>query len=75
MKLFMKSDERFESGLKEIQDIGKMLDKEGEQNGECRYKVFMAMQLLTISCGLRRISLALFCLIGFVIGKLLSGLL
>lgn len=74
MKLFKKSDERFKRDLRELYDIAKALNEEGQGDGECRYKVFVATLLLFIDLSLHRIGLALACLLGFVFGKLFSGL-
>lgn len=74
MKLFKKSDERFERELRNLYNIEAMLDEEGQKDGERRYKVFVATLLLFIDDSLRRISLVLCILTSFVIGKLLSAL-
>lgn len=74
MKLFKKSDERFERELRNLYNIEALLDEEGQKDGERRYKVFVATLLLFIDDSLRRISLALCILTSFVIGKLLSAL-
>ena len=74
MGLFQKSDERFKRDLHELYDIEKMLDEEGQGDGERRYKVFVATLLLFIDLGLHRIGLSLFCLLCFEIGKFVSGL-
>ena len=69
-----KRSERFDRELYELYDIEKMLQEEGKSNGERRYKVLVAEALLFIELSLRDIGLALFILLGFVIGKFLSGL-
>ena len=73
--LFKKSDELFEKNLHELYDIEKMLNEEGKCDGERRYKVFVATLLLFIDLSLHEIARALFVLLGFVIGKFLTGLL
>ncbi len=75
MKLLKKPGERMDTGFDRIEDIANMLYKEGKQNGECRQFIFMASYLLEISLTLRRFCSVLFILLGFVIGKFISGLL
>ena len=74
MKLFKKSDEQFERDLHELYDIAKVLKEEGQGDGECRYKVFVATLLLFIDISLHRICLALSCLLAYVFGKFFFGL-
>lgn len=74
MGLFKKSDERFERDLRELYNIEKMLDEEGQGDGERRYKVFVATLLLFIDLSLHRICFVLCCMLGFEIGKFVSGL-
>ena len=69
-----KGRDRFERKLREIDDIANMLKKEGKSDGECSHFIFMATLLLMIGESLRRIGLALFCLLGFIVGKIISGL-
>lgn len=68
-----KREDLFDRDLRELYDIKKMLKEEGQSDGECSYKVFMGVQLLYLVTTLHRIALVLFCLLGFVIGKFLSG--
>ena len=74
MNLFKKSDERFERDLRKLYNIKEMLNEEGQGDGECRYKVFVADLLLFIDLSLHRIGLVLFAMLGFEIGKFISGL-
>lgn len=74
MKLFKRSDERFKGELCKLYDIKEMLKEEGKSDGECSYKVFVAELLLFIDSSLHSIGIALFCLLGFVIGKFITGL-
>lgn len=70
-----KGKDRFERKLREINDIADMLEKEGKSDGERSHFIFMATLLLMICESLRRIRFALFCLLGFIVGKFISGLL
>ena len=73
MGLFNRSDKNFKRELYELYDIKKMLQKEGEGDGESSYKVFVATLLLFIDLSLHRIGLTLFFLLCFVIGKFLTS--
>lgn len=75
MHLFKKREEHFCRQLQEIGDVGNMLQKEGQSDGERRYKIIVAEQLAVIVDLLMTIRTVLFALLGFIIGKLLSGLL
>lgn len=72
----MKEDKEklFNDEVKELYEIREMLEKEGEDHGKSRYLVFVATLLLFIDESLHRICLILLCLLCFVIGKFLSGL-
>lgn len=74
MKLFKKSDDGFAGELNKLYDIAAVLKEEGQSEGECRYKVFVATLLLLIDSSLHRIGIALSILLGFVLGKFISGL-
>lgn len=74
MHLFKKNEELFRRQLQEIGDVGNMLQKEGQSDGERRYKIIVAEQLAVIVNLLLTIRTVLFALLGFIIGKLLSSL-
>ena len=46
MKLFQKSNQRFERDLRGLCNITDMLQEEGKSDGECRDKKFVATLLL-----------------------------
>lgn len=69
-----KRTDRFERELRELCDITKVLEEEGESDGERRYKELIATILLFIDDSLRMIGLALFGLLGFVFAKFIGGL-
>ena len=75
VKLLKKGRERFEREVRNLYEIEKVLDQEGQSDGERSYKVFVATILLFIDDSLRYICTALSILAGLVIGKILSGLL
>lgn len=70
-----KGRERFEREVRKLYDIEKVLNQEGQSDGERSYKVFVATLLLFIDDSLRYICTALSILAGLVIGKILTGLL
>ena len=69
-----KRSDCFESELRKLYDITKMLKEEGKSDGECRYKELIATILLFIDTSLHDIGIALYILLGFVISKFISGL-
>lgn len=70
-----KADERFERGLTEIEELGKMIEQEGESSAKCRYREIMAVRLLLIEDSLLTIRRMLALGIGLLLGMLLCGLL
>lgn len=70
-----KTDERFERGLTEIEELGKMIEQEGESSAKRRYKEIMAVRLLLIEESLLTIRRMLALGIGLLLGMLLGGLL
>lgn len=67
-----KRESFFDRKLDEAYDIKKMLEKEGKTNAESRAYVYIATILLFIESALRRISFALFILLGLIVSKILS---
>lgn len=66
--------EPIEEAYREVREIRDMLNQEGQSAGECRKFVFMASLLLRIGFTLNRISVALFALLGFIVGKFLASI-
>lgn len=62
----------FKQYLCEIEDIGKMLEKEGKTDGERRYFEIMALLLLFIDESLRSIRSFLACGIGLALGLIIK---
>lgn len=68
-----KREGRFEKYIHKAYNIGKMLEEQGKTNAERTAYELIASTLLSIEDTLILISRVLFCLLGFVVGKLISG--
>ena len=68
-----KREDRFDRKLTELYEIEKMLKEEGKADGECRYKVFVAAQLLYLALSFHDIALMLVVLLTFVVIKFFAG--
>lgn len=68
-----KLDQMFERDLQKTVEIGNVLYKEGQSEGETRYKVVVTQDLVMIIDILRTISRVLFMLLGLELAKLLTS--
>ena len=70
-----KRESRFEKSIKEAYHIGQILQQQGKTDAERSAYQLIAATLLSIEDTLLLISRVLFCLLGLVVGKIVSGLL
>ena len=71
----MKKESLFEKRLDDTCQITQMLQKQGKTYAECRAYQHITAILLSIEDNLNRLCILVALLLGFQIGKLISGLL
>lgn len=69
-----KRADKFDKEIQEIVELGKMLDSKRDDDAKRAYAIIVAKSLFSIEVSLSAIRFALFCLLGLVTGKFLSGL-